>query len=136
MLTDEIRSLLQRPLIARIALNTPDGFPHIVPIWYELDGDDLVFISDADTRKVRLIDADPRGSVSIGGDVLPSGEIAVSGYLFKGRFSHAKDEGFVWLKRMCYRYEERERAERDIAAWSSDQMRVVRFKIEKVIKVA
>ncbi len=39
----------------KLATTRPDGRPHVVPIWFILDGDDLVFTTGADTVKGRSL---------------------------------------------------------------------------------
>lgn len=131
MLTDEARAFLQRPLIARLSVIDPDGYPHTVPVWYLLDGDDIVMISEQSTRKVRYARQNPKGAVVIGGD---SGD--GSGYLLKGDLSIEADPDDVWTKRLTYHYESEEQAARDVAAWADLDIIVIRLKPNKVIKVA
>ena len=39
----------------KLATTCLDGRPHVVPIWFVLDGDDLVFNTGADTVKGRSL---------------------------------------------------------------------------------
>ena len=100
MFPDTAREFLQKPLIARMSTIDPNGYPHTVPVWFELDGDDIVIISVRDTRKVGHIQANPRGSVTIGGDPGDG-----PGYLVKGEFSIEPDPEDAWVRKMTYRYE-------------------------------
>jgi PPOX class probable F420-dependent enzyme len=45
--------------VCALATTYPDGRPHVVPVSPVLDLDRLVFASEADTQKVRNIEADP-----------------------------------------------------------------------------
>ena len=101
-----------------------------VPVWFDVDGDDIVFISARDTAKVRYIQANPKGAVTIGGDG-SDGE----GYLLKGQASVEEDPGLRWMKQLTYRYEPKEKAEKDIADWSSLDMIIIRLKPQRVLKV-
>ncbi len=125
------REFLQKPLIARMTVIDPDGYPHSVPVWFKLDGDDIVIISTRDTRKVGYIGANPKGAVVIGGD---SGDGA--GYLIKGEFSVEEDPGLEWMKRLTRHYEPPEKAEADIESWSTLDMIVIRLRPRRVSKVA
>lgn len=131
MLTDTIREFLQKPLIARMGTIDSDGYPHIIPVWFDVDGDDLMVISERKTRKNEHIKANPKGSINIGGDPDDG-----AGYLFKGEFSLEEDPDYAWMKRLTYRYESKEKAEKDIQDWLLLDMIVLRFRVEKVIKVA
>ena len=42
-----------------------DGSPHVAPIWFILDGEDLVFMTGADTAKGRAMLRDPRVALSV-----------------------------------------------------------------------
>ncbi|MGZ8602519.1 MAG: pyridoxamine 5'-phosphate oxidase family protein [Actinomycetota bacterium] len=46
-----------------LATSYPDGRPHVVPVSTVLDLDRLVFATEADTQKVRNIDADPNVAI-------------------------------------------------------------------------
>jgi general stress protein 26 len=130
MLTETIREFLQRPLIARISVNGSDGYPHTVPVWFALDGEEIVLIGPRKTRKVRLMKANPKGAVVIGGDSADG-----AGYLFKGEFTIEEDPDNFWLKKMTYRYESKEQAEKDIAEWIPLDNIVMRFRFHQVIKI-
>ena len=44
MTAEEIRAFLtEKPRTGKIATVRPDGRPHVVPIWFALDGDAIVF---------------------------------------------------------------------------------------------
>lgn len=128
MFTNEQRTLLQQPLIARLSVNGTNGYPHTVPVWFMLDGDDIIFISTRDTYKVRCAEADPRAAVQIGGD-------GATGYLIKGDLRVEADREFGWMKRVTYHYEEPEQAAADIEAWSELDMIVLRMTPQSIVKV-
>lgn len=132
ILADPVRQFLQPPLVARIAVVGPDGYPHVIPIWYALDGDDLVFFSSRTARKVAYIHANPKGAVTVGGE--PYG---AEGYLLKGDFSVEEDVDHRWLREITYRYEPRPQADEHVTEWGADDyaLVVLRFKPNKIIKV-
>ena len=125
-----MREFLQKPLIARMSTIDPDGYPHTVPVWFALDGDDIVIISARDTRKVGHLLANPKGAVAIGGDPADS-----AGYLIKGKFVIEADPDDAWVRQLTYRYEAPEQAEKDIAAWAELDIIVLRLKPKVVLKV-
>ncbi|MAS38041.1 MAG: hypothetical protein CL610_28860 [Anaerolineaceae bacterium] len=130
MFDDKTRAFLQKPLLARMSTIDPDGYPHTVPVWFLLDGDELAIIAVRQTRKIGHIQANPKGCVSIGGDSGDGG-----GYLLKGTFSIHEDTDQAWTRKLCYQYESPEKAERDIADWADLDMIVLRFKPEQVLVV-
>ena len=129
MITDPVREFLQKPLIARMSTIDPNGYPHTVPVWFALDGDDIVVISVRDTRKVGHILANPKGAVTIGGD---PGDGA--GYLIKGEFAIDADSEDAWVSKMTHRYEAPEQAEKDIADWAELDIIVLRLRPKMVLK--
>lgn len=131
MISDEVRAFLQKPLVARISTIDKEGWPHTVPVWFMLDGDDIMVISVRQTAKINHIQANPNGAVQIGGD---TGDGA--GYLFKGAFRIEEDPDRAWTKKLTYRYESGEQAEKDIAEWTPLDMIVLRFTPKSVFKVA
>jgi PPOX class probable F420-dependent enzyme len=130
MLTDTVREFLKKTLLARISTIDSHGYPHTVPVWFDVDGDDIIIISTRDTAKVRYIQANPKGSVTIGGDSGDGG-----GYLIKGQLTVEEDPDLRWMKQLTYRYEPKEQAEKDIADWSTLDMIIIRLKPERVLKV-
>lgn len=131
MYTEAARVFLQKPLVARLSVIDPDGYPHTVAVWYMLDGDDVVMISVRSTRKVGYIEANPKGSVSVGG-----GTDDGAGYLIKGNLVIEPDPEDAWVKKLTYHYEEPEKAARDVADWADLDIILLRLKPVKVIKFA
>ncbi len=130
ILTEPVRIFLEKPLIARISVIDTDGYPHVIPIWFARDGDDVMFFSDRAARKINYIQANPKGALTIGGD--PYGS---EGYLLKGEFSIEADTEHRWLREITYRYEPREIADKDLAEWVNDDIILLRFKPRKEIKI-
>ncbi len=128
---DAARTLLDKPLIARLSVIDSDGYPHTVPVWFMRDGEEIVFISVRSTRKVAFAEANPKGAVTIGGAPGDGG-----GYLIKGDIAIEPDPDDAWVRRLCHHYEEPEQAERDVADWADLDIVVLRLKPRKVIKVA
>ena len=124
------REFLEKPLIARLCVIDAAGYPHSVPVWFMLDGDDIIFITERGTRKVQYALRNPKGAVVIGGD---TGDDA--GYLIKGDLSLEEDPEHAWTRVVTYHYEEEERAARDVAAWAVLDMTVLRLRVRRVIKV-
>jgi glycine/D-amino acid oxidase-like deaminating enzyme len=127
---DAARAFLQKPLIARVSVIDLNGYPHTVPVWFLLDGDDIVIISWVDTCKVGYIRVNPKGAVTIGGDTDDG-----AGYLIKGDFVIEPDPDDTWVKKLTYRYEPPDKAAQDVASWADLDIVVLRLKPNKVIKV-
>jgi general stress protein 26 len=129
MLTDEQRAYLQKPHIARVTTIDADGYPHTVPVWYMLDGDDVVVFGYASTRKIAHIRANTKGCVSIGGD-----PATTPGFLFKGDWALEPDNG--WSRKITYHYEGQEQGEAALKSWGDIEYAVMRLKVKKVLKVS
>ena len=130
LLPDAARTLLQKPVIVRMAVIDPDGYPHVVPVWFALDGDDVVVFGFRNTRKVDYIQANPKGSIQIGGD--SAGGL---GFLLKGDFSLEADVDNRWARAITYAYEPKEAADKMLAEWANTELIVLRLVINKVIKI-
>lgn len=131
ILNRRVRQFLSKPRVARLATIGSDGYPHVVPIWFRRDGDEIVFGSDRDNRKVRNILANPQGAVVIGGE-LPSDH---EGYLIQGDLSIEDDVNHASMRKMLLRYETKREAERLAKEWADSDLVVIRLKPRKVIRV-
>jgi PPOX class probable F420-dependent enzyme len=65
VMTDEVRRLVERANYAHIATLMPDGAPHSVPVWIDLEGDNLAILTGPGSRKARNLERDPRMAISI-----------------------------------------------------------------------
>jgi len=131
ILSRRVRQFLNKPRIARLATQGVDGYPHVVPIWFRRDGDDIVFGSDRANRKVRNALANAKGAVVIGGE-LP---IDDEGYMIQGDLSIADDVNHVSMRKLLLRYETKKEAERLAKEWADSDLVVIRLKPKKVIHV-
>jgi general stress protein 26 len=130
MIDETLRAFLQKPLTARMSTVDEQGYPHTVPVWFMLDGNDLVVMGERRTRKVKHMQANPKGSINIGGD---TGDGA--GYLFKGEWSIEEDPDDYWMKTITNRYESGEQAAKDIAEWTKLDIVAMRLKVKQASKV-
>jgi len=131
MFDDQLRTLLEKPEVARFTTVRPDGYPHTVPVWFMQDGDDLVVFSLRDTRKVKNALANPKGCLSLGGD--PPGS---PGYLIDGDLTVEDDPEHVMAARVTRHYEAPEKAEEDLAAWQDEDFVVLRLKPRRSVQVS
>jgi hypothetical protein len=129
-LPEPVRHLMREGVVVRISVIDPEGYPHTVPIWFVRDGDEVVFFSSRDARKISYVKANSKGSMSIGGE--PYGS---EGFLLKGEFSIEEDPGSRWLREITFRYESPELAEQHVREWSGPEIVVMRFKPRKISRV-
>jgi PPOX class probable F420-dependent enzyme len=65
VLNEAARDLLESGALAHIATLDADGRPHVTMAWVGVQGEDIVFATLPDQRKLRNIRRDPRVTVSI-----------------------------------------------------------------------
>lgn len=66
MSPDEIREFLSHGTrTGKLAVLTASGHPHVMPVWFVLDGDDIVFNTGATTVKGKHILRDGRVSLCV-----------------------------------------------------------------------
>jgi PPOX class probable F420-dependent enzyme len=125
---------IARPLIARLSTLGADGYPHTIPVWYDVegrgDGTEIVFVSDRSARKTRNLQRDPKAAVMIGGDPADG-----DGYLVRGDVTIADDAEHVVTHRMIDRYESGPRNDELRAAWKNDDIVVLRMRPRSVVRI-
>jgi PPOX class probable F420-dependent enzyme len=63
----------------KLATTRRDGRPHVMPIWFIVDGDDLVFMTGATTVKGRALARTGVGSICVDDERPPYSFVTVSG---------------------------------------------------------
>lgn len=63
----------------KLATVRADGSPHVAPIWFILDGDDIVFMTGAGTAKGKALLRDPRAALSVDLEEPPYGFALIEG---------------------------------------------------------
>jgi PPOX class probable F420-dependent enzyme len=64
-LPGDVRRLFSGANTAHLATLLPDGAPHSVPLWVDLEGDQIALLTSANSRKGRNLDRDPRVAISV-----------------------------------------------------------------------
>jgi len=97
------RSAFSRDPIRPAVLSTvrADGRPHVAPIWYDLDGDVLVFTTGAATVKGRNLQRDRRVALCVHDDQPPFSFLVVEGV---AELSEDPDRLRFWAARIGGRY--------------------------------
>jgi PPOX class probable F420-dependent enzyme len=76
--TDEERAFLRAgSRTGKLAYTASDGRPLVVPIWYVLDGDDVVFNTGTDSAKAKAIRRDPRVALCVDLEAPPYGFVQI-----------------------------------------------------------
>ncbi len=93
--------LLDRPRTAKIASVRADGRPHVAPVWFDLDGDTLVFTTWHATVKAANIRRDPRVSLCVDDEIPPHAFVLIEGV---ATLSDNLEELRGWAARIAERY--------------------------------
>ncbi|MGI9022866.1 MAG: PPOX class F420-dependent oxidoreductase [Acidimicrobiales bacterium] len=78
-----------------------DGRPHVAPIWYDVDGDLVVFTTGASTVKGRNLQRDPRVALCVHDDQPPYSFVLVEGV---AEISDDREALRSWAARIGGRY--------------------------------
>ena len=62
-IADNLKDLLERPIVVAFATSNPDGQPQVTPVWASLEGDQIWINSAVGRRKDRNIRANPKVTV-------------------------------------------------------------------------
>jgi PPOX class probable F420-dependent enzyme len=63
----------------KVATATPTGDVHVAPLWFVVDGSDLVFITTATSIKGRHLHLNPRAALAVDDDAFPYAFATVRG---------------------------------------------------------
>jgi PPOX class probable F420-dependent enzyme len=93
---------------AKLAVVRADGSPHVAPVWVDLDGDQVIFMTSADTIKGKAILRDPRVSLCWDDERPPFSFVTLAGI---AAASADASELVRWAARIGGRYMGADRAE-------------------------
>ncbi|MEU8677693.1 PPOX class F420-dependent oxidoreductase [Streptomyces sp. NPDC048560] len=110
-----------------------DGSPHIAPVWFLLDGDDLVFNTGKKSVKGRNLARDGRVAVCVDDDRPPFAFVVLQGHV---ELSEDPAELRHWATRIAARYMGREAAEEFGERNGVPGELVVRVRVDKVLAMA
>ncbi|HZQ28495.1 MAG TPA: PPOX class F420-dependent oxidoreductase [Acidimicrobiales bacterium] len=99
---DDWRGFLQKqPRPGVLATTRPDGSPHAAPVWFDLDGDTIVFTTGTDTVKGRNLRHDPRAVLCVQDDQPPFSFATVEG---RAELVDDLEQVRAWAARLGGRY--------------------------------
>ena len=79
-LTTAVREFLSEGTrTGKLGFVAGDGRPLVAPIWFLVEGDDLIFNTGADTAKGKAVARDPRLVICVDSEVPPFGFVQVQG---------------------------------------------------------
>jgi PPOX class probable F420-dependent enzyme len=110
-MSDEERRafLMHGTRTGKLAVTRADGRPHVTPVWFVLDGDDVIFNTGATSLKGRALGRDPRASFCVDDDTPPFSFVVVEGI---AELSEDVDTMLPWSTAIGGRYMGADEAER------------------------
>ncbi len=109
MTAEEYRSfLLDRARTASLATVRADGRPHVVPVWFDLDGDTIIFTMGEASVKAKNMRRDPRVSLCVDDEEPPFAFVLVEG---TAEMTAGDPDHLHWATRIAGRYMGAELAE-------------------------
>jgi PPOX class probable F420-dependent enzyme len=100
--------VLDRPRTGKLATTRPDGRPHVAPVWVDLDGNDLLFMTGETSVKGVNLYRDPRVAICFDDETPPFAFVLIEG---TATLSGDLDELLLWATRIGGRYMGVDRAE-------------------------
>jgi PPOX class probable F420-dependent enzyme len=110
MSPDECRAFLSRGCrTAKLATVRKDGRPHVAPVWFIVDGHDIVFMTLETSLKGRTLQRDPRAMISVDDEAFPFGFVLAEGEATVER--PTTEVLLPWSRRIAARYVPEDRVE-------------------------
>ena len=85
----------------KLAVTLRDGRPYVTPIWFVLDGDDVVLTTGSTSVKNRVLRRDPRVSLCVDDENPPYSFVVISG---EATISEDPDQLLHWATVLGSRY--------------------------------
>jgi PPOX class probable F420-dependent enzyme len=114
----------------KAAVTRRDGSPHVTPVWFVLDGDDVVFNTGVDSLKGRILRRDPRLAICVDDQTPPYSFVILKGTV---TLSEDPEEMLRWATAIGGRYMGADQAEAFGKRNAAPGEYLVRMRIEKVV---
>ncbi len=108
--------LLSRPLIGQLGFHGLDGYPHVIPVWFEFRAGALLIASQPGTYKGRALSRDGRAALSVSTAERPYLIVSAVGDATVQRL--AESERIELVSALAQRYLGPEGAQRYLEIWS------------------
>lgn len=63
----------------KLATTRVDGRPHVAPVWFVVDGEDVLFMTNAETVKGKSLRRDPRAAMCVDAERAPFAFVMIEG---------------------------------------------------------
>ncbi|WP_030612099.1 PPOX class F420-dependent oxidoreductase [Streptomyces sclerotialus] len=117
----------------KLATVRADGRPHVAPVWFLLDGDDVVFNTGKETVKGQNLIRDGRVALCVDDDRPPFDFVVVEG---RALVTEELSEVRAWATRIAARYMGEELAEQFGARNGVPGELLVRVHVDKAVALA
>ncbi|MGH3310408.1 MAG: PPOX class F420-dependent oxidoreductase [Streptomyces sp.] len=117
----------------KLATVRADGSPHVAPVWFVLDGEDVVFNTGETTVKGRNLARDGRVAICVDDERPPFGFAVLQG---RAELSSDLTDMRYWATRIAARYMGEELADQFGARNAVPGELLVRVRVEKVVALA
>jgi PPOX class probable F420-dependent enzyme len=114
----------------KLATASLAGVPHVAPVWFAVDGADLVFTTGADSVKGRHLRANPRAALSVDVAEFPYHYVLVRGLV---RTDDRAPDLLAWATRIAARYVPEGLAERYGERYGAPGEMLCRLRMERVV---
>jgi PPOX class probable F420-dependent enzyme len=116
----------------KLATTQADGSPHVAPVWFVLDGDDIVFMTGAKTMKGKALRRDSRAALVVDLEAPPYAFVLVEGTV---TLSADPDEMLPLSIAIARRYVAAEEAE--AVGWRNavEGELLVRLRAQKIVAI-
>src|SRR5215212_8991008 len=86
---------------AKLATTRADGAPDVVPVWFIVDGDEIVFTCASSSIKARNLNRNPRAALAVDDEAFPHAFVTVRGAVEMTVRPH---DLLAWTTRIAERY--------------------------------
>lgn len=101
-----MKTFLSEPHLLDLATITPEGFPHVTPVWFDYDGKTFLISTTRERKKARNLMKNNKAGLSIAPAELPYK--AVVGY---GTVEIEDDPEWKLIRKLCHKYLPPEKAD-------------------------
>jgi PPOX class probable F420-dependent enzyme len=121
------RTFLEKARIGRLATIRRDGTPHIAPVWFMVEGDAVLILTDRGSQKHRNIERDPRVEFCIDDEQAPYHTVIV-----RGRVTVEEPRGPAWRFSLAVHYLGPEGGRRYVESTPAGDEVLLRIQAERV----
>jgi PPOX class probable F420-dependent enzyme len=114
----------------KLATVRADGRPHVAPIWFVLDGDEVIFNTWHESVKATNMLRESRVSLCVDEEVAPYAFVILEGTV---EISENPRERLLWATKIAYRYMGKENAQAYGERNAVDGELIVRLRPQKII---